>query len=94
MTETEAEKLLNGLMEQLASIEHDRWAHWQRYMHGKAAKQPDGSLLIPPELVAQWEKQLATPYSELSEKKKESDREQVRKYLPVIAEALSNSGER
>jgi len=47
-----------------------------------------------PELVAQWEKQLATPYSELSEKKKESDPEQVRKYLPVIAEALSNSGER
>jgi len=47
-----------------------------------------------PELVAQWEKQLATPYSELSEKKKESDREQIRKYLPVIAEALSNSGER
>jgi len=30
----------------------------------------------------------------LSEKKKESDPEQVRKYLPVIAEALSNSGER
>jgi hypothetical protein len=89
MTAEEAAKFLDELMERLADIEHARWSHWQKYMHGKAAKQPDGSLLIPPELVKQWEKQLATPYSELPEKEKESDREQVRKYLPVIADALS-----
>ena len=39
--------------------------------------------------MAQWEKQIATHYSELSDREKESDREQVRKYLPVIAAALS-----
>ncbi len=91
MTADEAPKLLEGLLERLATIEHERWAHWQRYMHGKATKQPDGSLLIPADLVTQWERQLATPYGELSEKEKESDREQVRKYLPVIAEALTRS---
>lgn len=90
MTTDEATKLLDGLMERLATVEHERWSHWQRYMHGKAVKQPDGSLLIPPELVEQWERQLATPYSELAEKEKESDREQVRKYLPVIADALTD----
>lgn len=89
MTGDEAANLLNGLMERLATIEHERWSHWQRYLHGKAVKQPDGSLLVPAELVTQWEKQLATPYSELSEREKESDREQVKKYLPVIADALS-----
>jgi hypothetical protein len=89
MTAEEAAKLLDGMTERLAAIEHERWSHWQRHMHGKAAKQPDGSLLIHPELAKQWEHQLATPYSELSENEKESDREQVRKYLPVIADELS-----
>jgi hypothetical protein len=89
MTADEAAKLLDGLLEQLATVEHERWSHWQRYMHSKAAKRPDGSLLIPPDLVRQWERQLATPYSELTEKEKESDREQVRKYLPILTDALS-----
>ena len=31
-----------------------------------------------------WERQIATTYAELSEKEKESDREQVRPYLPLI----------
>ncbi|WP_354114462.1 hypothetical protein [Bradyrhizobium sp. RT3a] len=83
-------KLLDGLIERLAEIEHERWSHWQRYMHSKAVEQPNGALLVPPELVQQWERQLETPYSELSEKEKESDREQVKKYLPVIAEAISS----
>jgi hypothetical protein len=89
MTPDEVTKHLDGLMERLATLEHERWSHWQRYMHGKSTKQPDGSLLIPPDLVKQWERQLSTPYSELTEKEKESDREQVRKYLPILVEALS-----
>jgi hypothetical protein len=89
MTADEAAKLLDGLMERLATVEHERWAHWQRYMHSKAAKQPGGSLLIPADLVKQWERQLSTPYGDLTDKEKESDREQVRKYLPIIAGALS-----
>ena len=88
MTPDEVAKLLEKLMERLAAVEHERWAHWQRYMHGKSTKQSDGSVLIPPDLVKQWERQLSTPYSELTEKEKESDREQVRKYLPILVEAL------
>jgi hypothetical protein len=65
------------LLETLAAIEHERWSHWQRYMHSKCVPK-DGALLIPAELVRQWENQIATPYSELTEEKKESDREQVR----------------
>ena len=91
MTPEETQKFLDGLMEQLAAIEHARWSHWQRYLHGKSTKQTDGSLLVPPDLVMQWERQFATPYAELSEKEKDSDREQVRKYLPMIAAALSKS---
>jgi hypothetical protein len=86
------DKTLHSLIDQLADIEHERWAHWQRYMHSKCLRKPDGSLLVPAELVARWEKQIETKYAELDDKEKESDREQVRKYLPVIASALNADG--
>ncbi|MBY5879411.1 hypothetical protein ELI54_30005 (plasmid) [Rhizobium ruizarguesonis] len=80
--------ILDGLVDQLASIEHERWAHWQRYVHSKSLKQPDGSMLLPAELVAQWERQINTPFERLSDKEKDSDREQVQKYLPFLKAAL------
>jgi hypothetical protein len=89
MTPDEATKLLDGLVERLATAEHERWSHWQSYIHSKGIRQPDGSLLLPSESVSRWERQMATSYDQLTDKEKESDRDQVRKYLPVIAEALS-----
>ena len=77
------------LVEQLASIEHERWAHWQRYMHEKAIRNADGSLTISAELVARWERLMATPYTQLTDKERESDREQVRRYLPVVEKAYN-----
>ena len=77
---------LSSLKEELAAIEHDRWAHWQKYMHEKCIENEDGSLTIPKEIVGKWNLQIATPYSALSEKAKDSDREQVDKYLPTIKE--------
>jgi hypothetical protein len=76
------------LLEHLASIEHERWSHWQKYLHEQCMTGADGSLTIPAELARRWSEQMSTPYDELSEEEKESDREQVRLYLPVIAEAL------
>lgn len=89
MQRDEADKLLAGLIEVLADIEHGRWSHWQSYLHEQAKRQPDGSLLLPADLVKKWDKQIITPYAALSDSEKESDREQVRKYLPVIANALA-----
>ena len=87
-------KALDELLETLASVEHQRWSHWQRYMHSKCVPHgDDGALLIPADLVNKWEKQINTPYSALSDDEKESDREQVRKYLPFIVDALSNKRE-
>jgi hypothetical protein len=86
--------ILNGLVEKLAALEHERWSHWQSYLHSKAFRQPDGSLLIPAELVARWESQIVRKYAELDDQEKDSDREQVRKYLPLIASALAESVDR
>ena len=88
------EDLLGGLIEQLAAVEHERWSHWQRYVHSKCIRQPDGSLLLPANLVARWEKQIDTKYAELDDQERESDREQVRKYLPPIASALAERVDR
>ena len=89
MYEAEIERNLRAIMESLADIEHQRWAHWQRYVHAKGIRQADGSMLIPADLIAQWDRQLATPYERLSEKEKESDRKQVLRYLPAILKALA-----
>ncbi|WP_293875799.1 MULTISPECIES: hypothetical protein [unclassified Sphingomonas] len=82
--------VLDGLSGKLAAIEHERWSHWQKYMHAQCEKQPDGSLRIPAALVSRWEKQAATEYGALSEKEQSSDLEQVNRYLPLIADAFKN----
>nr|WP_301294215.1 hypothetical protein [Nitrobacter winogradskyi] len=84
-------------MEELAALEHQRWAHWQKYVHDSGQRQPDGSILLPAEIVSRWEKQINTPYVDLSDEEKDSDREQVRKYLPLLERwlnrTLSKSGD-
>ena len=84
---------LQSLTDRLADVEHERWSHWQRYLHSKCERARDGSLVIPAHLVDRWEAQMNTPFSALSEVEKESDREQVRRYLPIIAAALDRPWE-
>lgn len=90
MEDSKIKQALEDAREELSAIEHERWAHWQAYMHSKCQKQPDGSLIIPADLVRTWERQIATVYTDLSDKEKQSDREQVDKYLPFLHNFLSN----
>ncbi len=73
---------LDKLREKLAAIEHERWADWQKWCH-KVLRENNPS----PEqgdILERWDRQIETPYSELSEREKDSDREQVDRYLPLI----------
>lgn len=76
------------MLEALAALEHKRWSHWQRYLHSKCVPDGQGNLTIPAELVARWTTQMSTPYADLSEAEKNSDREQARATLEVIAGEL------
>lgn len=76
----ESEKIMYAI-EKLADIEHGRWSRWQKYLHEKCVKNDDGSLTIPHELVSRWEKQMTTPYDDLTDEEKQSDRDLVEKDL-------------
>lgn len=78
-----------------ADLEHDRWSKWQKYMHSKILPSADdGIMLIGQEFVDRWNRQINTPYAELSEQEKESDRIEVRKYLPLIENLLDSQEQR
>ena len=80
-------KTQNELYEKLAAIEHERGADWQKYLHSKGVKQPDEGgewVCFPAELIRHWERQIATPYAELSEKEKIEDRKQVDRYWHLV----------
>ena len=81
----------SALIEDMAAIEHQRWAHWQKYVHDQCERLPDGRLVIPSDLVRRWEKQIDTPYDQLSEAEKASDREQVERVLPILARYFPGS---
>lgn len=85
-------KKMEELRDELAAIEHERWAHWQTYMHSKchADERLPGALVVPAELVVKWERQARLAFSQLDEKERESDREQVDRYLPFIVKRLSD----
>ena len=82
------------LIEKLAAIEHERWADWQRYLHSRLSATHTGQLvtrdgmLMTPEDYQHWEEQIAADYDELTEAEKQSDRDQVDRYLPLINQLI------
>lgn len=60
--------------EKLAELEHEQWATWTKYFLDN----------LTDENMARWKKQIETPYSELTEKEKESDREWADKVLAIL----------
>lgn len=79
-------------MEELAAIEHQRWSDWQSWCH-KVLRENCPSEELE-KVLERWDRQIATPYSELSEAEKESDREQVRRYLPTITTLIEDTERR
>lgn len=71
-------------LEALADAEHDSWARWMAYLFSKCHEDEDGSVYIPGALVERWRRQVDTPYFLLSEREKESDRDEVRVVLRVL----------
>jgi len=84
MPSSQAENQLDNdkeeLRQKLASIEHERWADWQKWVH-TVYENPTRPF---EEAIANWKKQINTPYSDLTEREKASDMEQVDRYWHLI----------
>lgn len=80
------------LVEQLADREHESWARWMQYLLSlcKPADDGSGSLTMPADCAMRWQRQIDTPYADLSEQEKESDRAEVRRILPIIRQYAQN----
>ena len=73
------------LREKIAAIQHDIWAHWVKYLFQVTSRQ-GGEHIIDYNTARQWDRQILTPYDRLSEREKESDRDQADKVLNVLRE--------
>lgn len=82
----------NDIREELAAYAHKAWAGWMKYLFSKCdATMPNilsalnsKSLIIPAEFVERWVRQMNTPYSELPEDEKESDRKEAEKMMAIM----------
>lgn len=72
------------LKEDLSNLAHEQWSGWMQYLFEKSIKNEDGTVTIPAWAVERWERQINTPYSELSEQEQNSDRNEADKFLEVI----------
>jgi hypothetical protein len=81
----------SALYERLAAIEHDRWGEWQEYVHNLGRRDEAGNLVLPAAFVSHWERQIATPYADLSEAERQRDRVEVDRYWPFVLAALAGA---
>lgn len=69
-------------LEKLATLEHEQWAHWTRYMLEN----------LTADNIERWKLQIETPYSNLTELEKESDRVWARKTLKICCLEIGGEG--
>lgn len=84
---------MENLLEDLAELEHKQWAHWTKYMLDRLEQlESEQDSHDPYKVLHQkenWRRQIATPYSELTEKEKDSDRSWASKSLEITAKRLA-----
>jgi hypothetical protein len=65
------------LREKLAALEHQQWSHWTKYLI-------DSGLITDAAKIAHWERQINTPYYELTEAEKDLDRKWADKVIEIL----------
>ena len=70
----------DDVLEDMAELSHNQWAGWARWM----MENWDDVHHSGETFIDRWCRQIATPYSELSELEKESDRIEARKMIQML----------
>jgi hypothetical protein len=77
------------LREQLAEYAHEAWSGWMKYLFEKCEPSErffsgEQVVVIPVWAVERWQRQMNTPYADLPESEKTSDREEADKMLAIV----------
>lgn len=68
----------------LAETQHTIWADRMKHLFSKWVLHTDGSFTIDADAVARWQKEIETPYQELTSAEQESDQDQVNKMIAAL----------
>ena len=79
-----------SMREELAALMHEMWIGWMKYLFSKSRQHgwDDGRVIIPAWAVERWMRQMDTPYDELSEEEKDSDRRIADRVLALIEKSV------
>ncbi len=83
---------MGDLREALADYAHEAWSSWMDYLFSRSTDMGPDGVLIPRPLVDRWERQIATPYADLPENEKESDRKEADRMLALVLSAAIFQG--
>lgn len=84
MSEIPSDPQGRELREQLAALAHEQWTGWMRYLFNKCRLTDMGDVVIPKSSALHWQRQMGTPYADLSETEKDSDRDEADRVLAVL----------
>jgi len=74
---------MDEIREELASYAHEAWSGWMTYLF-QLGTFHDGEFTIHREQMERWTRQSNTPYNQLPEHEKESDREEADKMIAIF----------
>ena len=80
--------LYADLRGRLAAYAHRAWSEWMEHLFKKCFPQPNGSMVIPMTYVPNLQRQMRTPYFELSDDEKESDLREADVMLGIVVEYI------
>lgn len=75
---------MDTLRERLSDNAHQSWSGWMSYLFSRSTFNADGTVTIPADLVARWQRQIQTSYVDLPELEKISDRDEADAILKII----------
>lgn len=79
-----ADMLIRIATEELAKLEHEQWSHWMEFLNKNRSDVDQDRPGFNSLQWDRWLKQAKTPYRELTEEEKESDRQWARKALATL----------
>ena len=77
------------MRETIAAVQHEIWTHWMECLIAQGEDGYVDRIAIPAEVARRWRRQMDTPYADLSEEEKESDRDQAEKVMAAIFKLMT-----